>query len=124
MCTACHGPNGNSTNPQFPKLAGQNAVYIAEQLHLFKAGVRANAVMYGLSLTLSDQDIDNVAVYFQSQTPVGGEAPATAYQAGENIYRYGDPARGIPACTACHGPVGRGNLLSGYPALRRSSPTT
>jgi cytochrome c553 len=117
-CSACHGPNGNSTTAQWPKLAGQNAVYIAEQLQLFKSGVRVNPDMLKMVSPLSDKDIDSVAVYFQAQTPVGGEADAAIWQAGENLYRFGDPAREIPACTACHGPVGRGNAVSDYPALR------
>lgn len=117
-CSACHGPNGNSTTAQWPKIAGQNAVYIAEQLQLFKGGVRINAEMLTIVKTLSDKDIDNVAVYFQEQTPVGGEADPKMAHAGEDLYRFGDPSREIPACTACHGPVGRGNTLSDYPALR------
>ncbi len=68
--------------------------------------------------TLSDKDIDSVAVYFQEQTPVGGEADAALAQAGENLYRFGDPSREIPSCTSCHGPVGRGNSVADYPALR------
>lgn len=118
ICSACHGPNGNSTNTQWPKIAGQNAIYTAEQLHLFKAGVRVNPDMQKMAGTLNDKDIDSVAVYYQAQTPVGGEADATMVQAGENLYRFGDTARQIPACISCHGPVGRGNTLADYPALR------
>jgi cytochrome c553 len=117
-CAACHGPNGNSTSAQWPKIAGQNATYTAEQLQLFKAGVRVNADMQKVANSLSDKELDSVAVYFQSQTPVGGEADPAMWQAGENLYRFGDPSRAIPACTACHGPVGRGNTVSDYPALR------
>jgi cytochrome c553 len=118
MCSACHGPNGNSTSTQWPKIAGQNAIYTAEQLHLFKAGVRVNPDMQKMAGTLNAPDIDSVSVYFQAQTPVGGEADATVVQAGENLYRFGDAAREIPSCTSCHGPVGRGNTLADYPALR------
>ncbi|HTV49681.1 MAG TPA: c-type cytochrome [Steroidobacteraceae bacterium] len=118
VCTACHGPAGNSTNPQWPKLAGQNAVYINQQLQLFKAAVRNNAVMMPMGATLSDKDMHDIAVYYEAQTPLGGEADPSYWQAGEALYHEGDPARGIPACIACHGPVGRGNLASGYPALR------
>ena len=96
-CSACHGPNGNSTNAQWPKIAGQNAIYIAEQLQLFKAGVRVNPDMLKIANTLSDKDVDSVAVFFQAQTPVGGEADASMWQAGENLYRFGDPSREIPA---------------------------
>ncbi len=118
VCAACHGPNGNSTNPLWPRLAGQDAVYIDEQLQLFKAGVRNNPVMMPMATTLSNQDIDNISLYFESQTPVGGEADPSYWKAGEMLYEYGDPGRNIPACRACHGPLGEGNLASGYPALR------
>lgn len=118
VCAACHGPNGNSTNPLWPRLAGQNAVYIDEQLQLFKAGVRNNPIMMPMATMLSDQDIDNIAVYFEAQTPTGAEADPSYWKAGESLYKYGDTARGIPACRACHGPIGKGNLAAGYPALR------
>jgi cytochrome c553 len=117
-CSACHGPNGNSTNPKWPKIAGQNAVYTAEQMQLYRSGVRQDPDMLKVMNTLSEKDIDNVAVFFQAQTPVGGEADPAVWHAGENLYRFGDPARAIPACTACHGPVGRGNAIADYPALR------
>ncbi len=118
VCAACHGPNGNSTNPLWPRLAGQNAVYLDEQLQLFKAGVRNNPVMMPMATMLSDQDIDNISVYYQAQTPLGDEADPSYWKAGQTLYDYGDPSRSIPACRACHGPIGTGNLASGYPALR------
>jgi cytochrome c553 len=118
VCSACHGPNGNSVNPEWPKLAGQSAVYIAEQLKLFRAGVRANPVMQPLAAGLSDQDISDLAVYFEAQTPAGLEADPSYWQTGEALYLRGDKAHEVPACVACHGPVGRGNLAAGYPALR------
>ena len=71
VCSACHGPNGNSVNPEWPRLAGQSAVYIAEQLRLFRSGVRDNPVMKPLAATLSDQDISDLAVYYEAQTPDG-----------------------------------------------------
>ncbi|TLY81188.1 MAG: cytochrome c, partial [Gammaproteobacteria bacterium] len=71
VCSACHGPNGNSTNPEWPRLAGQSAVYIAEQLRLFRAGVRDNPVMKPQAAALSDQDVDDLAVYFEAQMPSG-----------------------------------------------------
>ena len=118
LCSACHGPNGNSVNPEWPRLAGQSALYIAEQLRLFKSGVRDNPVMKPLAASLSDQDISDLAVYYQAQTPTGLEADPSYWKPGEAIYLSGDTARGVPACVACHGPVGRGNLAAGYPALR------
>ena len=117
-CFACHGPDGNSGVPTFPRLAGQNAVYVAEQLHLFRSGVRPNPVMGPMAQTLSDQDIDNLAVFFAAQTPTGLEADPTLWTAGKVLYLSGDPDRGVPACAACHGPLGRGNPAAGYPALQ------
>jgi len=118
LCTACHGPNGNSVNPEWPRLAGQSAVYIAGQLKLFRSGVRDNPIMKPLAASLSDQDIDDLAVYFEAQTPTGLEADPSYWKPGEAVYLSGDAAREVPACVACHGPVGRGNLAAGYPALR------
>ena len=117
VCFSCHGPNGNSQNPAWPRLAGQNAVYIAEQLHLFKAGIRKNPVMQPMAATLSDQDIDNVAAFFAAQTPAGLEADPSYWKAGQALYLHGDAARDVPGCVACHGPAGRGNPAAGYPAL-------
>jgi cytochrome c553 len=118
MCFACHGPNGNSVSPVFPRLAGQNAVYIVEQLHLFRAGVRQNPMMSAMAAGLSDQDIDNLAVYFAAQTPTGLEADPTLWKAGRALYLSGDAKADVPACVACHGPTGQGNPAAGYPALR------
>jgi cytochrome c553 len=117
VCFSCHGPNGNSQNPVWPRLAGQNAVYIAEQLHLFKAGIRKNPVMQPMAAGLSDQDIDNLAVFFAAQTPVGLEADPSYWKAGQALYVHGDAAHDVPGCVACHGPLGRGNPAAGYPAL-------
>lgn len=74
VCLACHGMNGNSTNPEWPTLAGQSAVYTAEQLRLFRAGARVNPVMQPMASNLSDDDIDDLAAYYSTQTPTGNEA--------------------------------------------------
>jgi cytochrome c553 len=118
VCSSCHGPNGNSANPEWPRLAGQSALYIAQQLRFFKDGTRNNPIMKPLAATLSDQDISDLAVYYQTQTVAGLEADPSYWKAGSDLYRRGDKARNIPACIACHGPVGRGNIVGGYPALR------
>lgn len=124
-CLACHGPAGNSSNSEWPSLAGQNAVYIERQLHLLhdgkrtgKAGDASASMMPAMALTLSDQDIQDVAAYYATQTPTGLESDPSYWEAGQKLYRSGDRARGIPACAACHGPVGGGNPAAGYPALR------
>lgn len=118
LCTACHGPNGNSVNPEWPRLAGQSAVYVAEQLKLFRSGVRNNPIMKPLAASLSDQDIVDLAAYYEAQAPTGLEADPSYWKSGEALYLSGDAARAVPPCVACHGPVGRGNLAAGYPALR------
>jgi cytochrome c553 len=118
VCTACHGVNGNSTNPEWPNLAGQNAAYIREQLAMFKAKKRNNPIMAPIIEPLTEQDFADIAEFFAAQTPAGGEADPSYWKAGEALYKSGDVARNIPACTACHGPAGQGNAGSGYPALR------
>src|SRR4051812_40159859 len=118
VCTACHGVNGNSSNPEWPNLAGQNAAYIREQLAMFKSRQRVNEIMYPIVAPLSEQDFADLAAYFSTQTPAGLEADPSYWKAGQALYVSGDPARKIPACVACHGPAGQGNPAAGYPALR------
>ncbi len=118
VCVACHGPNGNSANPEWPSLAGQNAAYLREQLAMFKAKKRNNPIMQPIIEPLSEQDFADLAAYFAAQTPAGLEADPSYWKAGEALYKSGDAARGIPSCSACHGPAGQGNLAAGYPALR------
>jgi cytochrome c553 len=120
VCQACHGPNGNSVNPQWPSLAGQNVAYIEAQLHHFHGKTRndPSGLMPPQAAALSEQDIEDLATYFSLQTPSGLEADPSYWQAGEKLYRSGDPARGLPACIACHGPVARGVPSAGYPQLR------
>ncbi len=109
ICAACHGATGNSTNPEWPSLAGLGADYIAEQLQNFKSGKRNNPVMMPNAATLSAEDMANLGAYFDSLVNTGLEADPSYWQAGERLYRGGDSARAIPACMACHGPSGRGN---------------
>jgi cytochrome c553 len=118
VCTACHGVNGNSSNPEWPNLAGQNAAYVREQLAMFKARKRINEIMYPIVAQMSEQDFADVAAYFAAQTPAGLEADPSYWKAGEALYKSGDVSRNIPACTACHGPSGQGNAGAGYPSLR------
>lgn len=118
VCGACHGMTGQSVNPEWPNLAGQNAAYIAAQLALFKQGARDNPLMMPMAMPLTDQDMQDLGAHFAAQTPVGLEADPSNWKVGEKLYRGGDPARGLPACIACHGPNGKGNGPARYPALR------
>ena len=90
VCTACHGVNGNSTNPEWPVLAGQNAAYIREQLAMFKARKRINEIMYPIVAPMSEQDFADVAAFFAAQTPAGLEADPSYWKAGEALYQSGD----------------------------------
>ena len=118
-CTACHGAEGNSSLPTWPNIAGQSASYIVAQLNAFKGGSRTDPLMAPQAMMLSDEDMRNVAVYFES-LPAAAMAvanPATVSK-GEALYRGGNADAGIPACLACHGPTGRGNPAANYPAVQ------
>jgi cytochrome c553 len=118
VCQACHGANGNSTNPEWPSLAGIGADYIAEQLKNFKDGKRSNPVMMPIVAGLSADDMADLGAFFDSLKNTGLEADPSYWQAGQKLYRGGDAARAIPACMACHGPTGSGNEPAKFPALR------
>ena len=118
VCASCHGPDGNSVNPEWPKLAGQHARYTAKQIHDFKAGAaRNNALMAPMIAGLSDQDVEDIAAYYAMQSSTGGFASEELHALGERIYRGGNMESGVPACIACHGPRGGGNGPAGFPRL-------
>ncbi len=117
VCAACHGMDGNATDPQYPNLAGQHEAYIATQLAHFKSGVRENAIMVAFAAPLSEQDMLDIGAFFAKQARKPGLADDAYLDAGQRLYRGGDAARAIPACMACHGPDGRGNPVTGYPAV-------
>ena len=117
-CAACHGPEGNSANPLWPNLAGQHARYTVSQLKAFKEGQRVNALMSSQAMLLSDADMANLAVYYESLTPaVQTAADASLVNRGEALYRGGSKDNGVAACMSCHGPSGKGNPATQYPAL-------
>ena len=118
LCVACHGPAGNSTNPEWPKLAGQHAKYTAKQIRDFMAGAtRSNELMAPMIAGLSDQDIEDISAYYALQESTGGFASEEMHTLGERIYRGGNAESGVPACIACHGPRGGGNGPAGFPLL-------
>ena len=117
VCAACHGPDGNSANPEWPSIAGQHAGYLVAQLKAFKAGDRQNVLMSPMAMPLSDQDMEDLAAWFASQSPTPREADPALVEKGQRLYRGGDAERGIAACIACHGPTGQGNPLAGYPVI-------
>lgn len=127
-CAACHGMDGNSSDPQYPKIAGQHERYIARQLTMFKNGERENPIMMGFASTLSPQDMRDIGAYFASQKVMPGVADDSAmkdgpmsgeafYKLGQRIFRGGNAKAGVPACIACHGPSGAGNPGAQWPAI-------
>jgi cytochrome c553 len=116
-CGACHGADGNSLAPSFPKLAGQGERYLVKQLKDFKSGARANPIMAGQVAGLNEQQMADISAYFASQTGTTGQAKADLVELGERLFRAGNEEKGIPACMACHGPSGKGMAGAGFPAL-------
>ena len=130
MCFACHGENGTSVAPIFPRLAGQRVDYLYHRLLTFK---RANAKdpyyskspMTAMVIPLSDSDMRNLAAFFASQEPQpAAPTPLPAsLDKGERLFRTGDPTRGIPPCQGCHGVEARRTVVDKgpylvYPVLR------
>jgi cytochrome c553 len=116
-CSACHGMDGNSLNPEWPSLAGQHESYLVKSLQSFKSGARQNVLMSGMALPLTDEDMVDLAAYFAAQKRAGGVADPELVSAGERLYRGGNMETGVPACLACHGPTGLGNPAAGWPAI-------
>lgn len=116
-CGACHGPVGNSANPEWPSLAGQSSRFIVEQLQQFKSGKRMNPLMNAQAAALTDQDMKDLGAYYAAQKAAPGVASEAAVTAVQGLYRGGDASRGLPACAACHGPVGAGVAAAAYPRI-------
>jgi cbb3-type cytochrome c oxidase subunit III len=126
VCGACHGADGNSVMPNFPKLAGQGERYLLKQLNEIKAGSTPGAPegvgrkvveMTGMLDPYSEQDLADIAAYFASQKGTVGMADPALVAAGEQLFRGGKLEQGMPACTGCHAPNGAGNDLAGFPQL-------
>lgn len=117
VCAACHGADGNSGTPAYPKLSQQHPEYLVKQLQEYKSGVRKNAVMQGFAATLSDADMKDIAHWVASKKIKPGFAKDKELVAlGERIYRGGVSDRQIAACAGCHNPTGAGNPAQ-YPRL-------
>jgi cytochrome c553 len=122
VCAACHNADGNSSIPANPSLAGQHAEYITKQLNDFKPkeGKRAereNAIMSAMVAPLSQEDMQNLGIYYSRKTPKAGAAQDKALaEQGEKIYRGGNLETGVPACASCHSPNGVG-IPPNYPRI-------
>ncbi|MFT4924356.1 MAG: cytochrome c553 [Phenylobacterium sp.] len=123
-CGACHGSDGNSMVSAYPKIAGQQAEYIYSQLTAFKLGMtsagkegRNDPVMSAMAMPLTDQNMKDLAAHFAKQKMSKGFTPKEVVAQGKKLYVSGDAERGIPACTACHGPRGNGNGPANFPKI-------
>ena len=118
-CMGCHGLAGNSTIPNYPKLAGQGEGYILKQLQEFKSGARDNAIMAGFASLLSEQDMMDIAAYYSIQTISENSAKADekTIELARKIYLGGKKDTQTTACIACHGPKGSGIPSAKFPAL-------
>lgn len=121
-CAACHGQDGNSMVGLWPSLAGQNAKYLVSQLNHIKDGNRVITEMTGLLDNLDEQDLEDIAAYYASQKNSVGQASADKVDLGRKLYYSGSLKKGLPACTACHSPKGKGNSPAGYPLLSGQQP--
>lgn len=128
VCAACHGADGNSPAPTFPKIAGLGEKYLLKQMHDIKDGTRKVPEMTGMLDNLSDQDMADVAAFFNAQNMQlsGSEAFSVMLNSGDNVdglalgrkvFRAGNATTNVPACMGCHSPTGQGNAPAGYPRL-------
>ena len=114
VCGVCHGPDGNSKNPMFPRLAGQRAWYLVQQLQAFQDESRGDpyaiAYMWGMARKLHAPTIEALAQYFSRQKTGPGKRYDQARLArGREIFEHGVPSQGVPACAVCHGPHALGS---------------
>ena len=116
-CVACHGADGNSVVGQWPTLAGQRESYLFEQLDHIRSEERVIAVMKGLLNDYSDDDLRDVSAFYSSQKTKVSQADEANLALGKQIYRAGNLDSGVPACTGCHGPTGKGLESAQYPML-------
>lgn len=120
VCSNCHGIDGNSVNPNFPKLSGQQQEYFVAQMKEFKGHNRLDPAgfeyMWGLSRSLTDKQIDELATYFnQQQSAADKPGDAKREAEGKLVFEQGVPAKNIPPCATCHGPEAAGNAT--FPRL-------
>jgi cytochrome c553 len=127
-CMGCHGADGNSPVPNFPKIAGLGSKYIYRQLQNVRDGNRIIASMAGLVDTYSNEQLKDLAVFYNSQKlQITGAVPldvlvnagikVDSLKIGARVYRAGNLQTNVPSCIGCHSPRGLGNEPAGYPRL-------
>ena len=116
-CGACHGADGNSLVPNFPKIAAQGERYLVKQITDIKNGDRQVPEMMGFVAGLTETDIADISAYFASQSTASGAADPALVEAGKAIFLGGNAKTGVPACIACHGAGGKGLEAAGFPRV-------
>lgn len=110
QCSMCHGEQGESSSPVFPRLAGQHAAYVARQLADYKSGRRLSTTMQAMVQDLVPADFPALGAYFEKQPTVAHPvADPELAQVGRYIYLRGNADSGLPACASCHGEAGQGS---------------
>lgn len=122
QCFICHGADGESSSPVFPRLAGQNEAYVVKQLTAYKTGQRVSSAMQPMVAALSAEDFAALGRYFASRpTHLHTVDDPELAQVGAYIYKRGNAYSGVAACSGCHGPSGYGTnalpRLAGQHAL-------
>ena len=141
-CASCHGEDGNSMVPSYPKLAGQHEGYLVKQLEAFKDNSRDAPMMAPYAMGLDEESMADIAAYYASKKISANELPVMEFDddeddedtgksaeekkaeldelltLGSDLYRNGDLKRKVSACIACHGPFGNGNKPASFPSLR------
>lgn len=118
ICAACHGADGNSVVPEWPKIAGQHQDYAARQSILIREQARNVPQMWPMVADLSDQDIWDLAAYFEQYEVSIGVADEELVEHGRRLYMGGSHSAGIASCAGCHGPSGEGIPGAHFPQLR------
>ena len=115
LCSVCHGRGGTTSSELFPHLAAEPAPYLIAQLKAFRDKSRsdqnAQRFMWGIASRLSDEDIQQLAAFYESwpAVPGGKISDQSKYELGKNIFINGHPSKGVPPCKVCHGEKGEGN---------------
>jgi len=118
VCSACHGQDGNSVVPEWPKIAGQHQDYAARQSILIRERLRDVPQMWPMVADLSDQDIWDISAYFEQYEVTIGVADEDLVEHGRSLYMGGSHSAGIASCAGCHGPSGEGIPGAHFPQLR------
>ena len=116
-CGACHGADGNSVVPNFPKLAGLGEKYLLKQMQDIRDGRRMVAAMAGQVDNMSDQDLADIAAFYDGKARTPELADADLLELGRKVYMSGIMDRKVAACSGCHSPTGKGNGPGGFPGL-------